>query len=152
MFAGANICVINFQLLVVQNPRESKRSTKSLKRHRHFCESSGEDLNNFSEVWPFDGFDIVLTALCQLSVGFLAWIAIGNQNEKMSPVFRWSVSFLYWCSTWRNKWQIYVVEAFMQLLSARGRLILCNRVLFRFKQNFQQYKRSYDKMLIDWVR
>ena len=32
--------------------------------------------------------------------------------------------------------------------------MLCNRVLFRFKQNFQdfQHKWSYDKMLIDWVR
>jgi len=32
-----------------------------------------------------------------------------------------------------------------------GRLMLCNRVLFRFKQNFQnfQHKWSYDKMLID---
>ena len=35
---------------------------------------------------------------------------------------------------------------------AGDRVILCNRVLFRFKQNYQQYKWSYDKMLIDWVR
>ena len=51
------------QLLVVPFLRESKRSEISLKRRRHFRESSDEELN-FS--W------MALTALCQLSVGCLA--------------------------------------------------------------------------------
>jgi len=44
LFAGANIGVINIQLLVLPCSRESKRSTDSLKRRRHFLESSEEDL------------------------------------------------------------------------------------------------------------
>ena len=41
--AGANICVIHIQLLLVPCLRESKRSTNSLKQRRHFCESSDEE-------------------------------------------------------------------------------------------------------------
>ena len=64
----------------------------------------------------------------------------------MSRVFRWIVSFLF-----DTKKQL---TSFYCSCSARGRLMLCNRVLFRFKQNFQnfQHKWSYDKMIIDWVR
>ena len=43
LFAGANIDVINIQSLVLPYSRESKRSTNSLKRRRHFLESSDEE-------------------------------------------------------------------------------------------------------------
>ena len=43
LFALANVCAINIQLLVVPCLRESKRSTNSLKRRRHF-QYSDEDL------------------------------------------------------------------------------------------------------------
>ena len=36
--------------------------------------------------------------------------------------------------------EISVVETFMQLFRASGSLILCNRVLFRFKENFQNFQ------------
>ena len=43
LFGGANICIINIQLLVVPCLIESKGLTNSLKRRRLFCESSDEE-------------------------------------------------------------------------------------------------------------
>jgi len=44
LFAGANIGVINVQLVVLPCSRESKRSTNnSFKRRQHFLESSDEE-------------------------------------------------------------------------------------------------------------
>ena len=48
LFAGANFCVINIQSLVAPCLRKSKRSTNSLKRHRHFQSSDEEDLYTIS--------------------------------------------------------------------------------------------------------
>ena len=99
--------------------------------------------NNFTEAWSdlfFDGFDIFLRALCQLSVGLLAWIAIENQNEKMSSVFRWIVTFLFQREEINDKFLLK--KLLCPLLRMHSLLILCNRVLFRFKQNFQNFQQQ----------
>jgi len=63
----------------------------------------------------FYGFDIFLTALRQLSVGFLAWIIIVDIHLK-TKMRKWVVFFdELWVSssTRRNKWQDFIVESFL---------------------------------------
>ena len=74
LFAGANICVIKIQLPVVPCLRESKRSTNSptnsLKRRRHFRESS--QLFQWSDLLSLAKFVMALTYFWQLYVNFLS--------------------------------------------------------------------------------
>ena len=94
-------------------------------------------------------FDILLTALCQLSVGLLAWIAIEWEHElcfSMNCEFlvrREEINdkFLRWklscnCSARAAVWS-YVIASY----------IGSNRIFKIFNSKW-----SYDKMLIDWER
>ena len=117
--------------------------------------------SNFSEAWSdllslaigvFDGFDIFLTALCQLSDGFLAWIAIEEQKWEHELCFSMNYQFLVrreeindkflWqklscnCSARAAVWSYAIVS----YLGSNGIFKIFNS------------KWSYDKMLIDWVR
>ena len=71
----------------------------------------------------FDGCDTFFGSF----ISTFCWLFSMNcnwKNEKLSSVFRW----------------IFVVETFMKLFRARRRLILYNRVLFMFRQNFQNFQ------------
>ena len=79
-----------------------------------------------------------LTALSQLSVSFLACnngLTLKNKNESYFSI---NCEFLV-----RHKindrfllWNLFLV------CSARGHLMLCSHVLFRFKQNFRNFQHS----------
>ena len=80
LFAGANIGVINVQLVVLPCSRESKRSTNnSFKRRQHFLESSDEEdlwtislkheanfCHSLSFWWFWHIFDSFMSTFCRL--------------------------------------------------------------------------------------
>ena len=111
---------------------------------------------NFVTHWVFDGFDIFLTALSQLSVGILNRLAnpvsincncgltLKNKHEKTSRVFQWIVCFLFDAKKWMTS---FYCRIFFVVVPRAASYLGLNRILKIFNTKW-----SYNKILIDWVR